>query len=165
MRAIVRLVRSSDFLRQNAILFVGSLLVSALNYAYYPVLGRLLSVEEFGEVQVLVSLFLQLTLFLVVLGQVTVNIVANYKDVRAKHEIIFELEKLALLLSGAVFVIGALFSWQLRNALHFESAWPFIVLLLTLIASVPLAFRSAYLRGQKKFSQVSVANIIGAVGK
>lgn len=162
---MVQLVRSSDFLRQNAILFIGSLLVSVLNYAYYPVLGRLLSVEEFGEVQVLVSLFLQLTLFLVVLGQVTVNIVANYKDQQAKHEIIFELEKLALFVSAAVFVVGALFSWQLRNVLHFESAWPFIVLLLALIASVPLAFRSAYLRGQKKFGEVSVANIIGAVGK
>jgi O-antigen/teichoic acid export membrane protein len=57
LRAFARQLRSSDFLRQNAILFVGSLAVSVLNYAYYPVLGRLLKVEEFGEVQVLISLF------------------------------------------------------------------------------------------------------------
>jgi O-antigen/teichoic acid export membrane protein len=165
MRAFVRHLRSSDFLRQNAILFVGSLAVSVLNYAYYPVLGRLLKVEEFGEVQVLISLFLQLTLFLTVLGQVTVNVIANYKDDRAKREIIFELEKLGLFLSAIVFVIGAIFSWQLRDILHFESAWPFIMLLLTLIATVPLAFRGAYLRGHKRFSDFSVANIIGAIGK
>jgi O-antigen/teichoic acid export membrane protein len=161
----MRQIRSSDFLRQNAILFVGSLVVSALNYAYYPVLGRLLKVEEFGEVQVLISLFLQLTLFLTVLSQVTVNIITNYKDEQTKRDVIFELEKLGLLLSALVFVVGAIFSWQLRAILHFESAWPFIVLLLTLIASVPLAFRGAYLRGYKRFSDFSVAGIIGAVGK
>jgi O-antigen/teichoic acid export membrane protein len=165
LRAFARQLRSSDFLRQNAILFVGSLAVSVLNYAYYPVLGRLLKVEEFGEVQVLISLFLQLSLFLAVLGQVTVNVIANYKDERAKREIIFELEKLGLFLSAIVFVIGAVFSWQLRNILHFESAWPFIMLLLTLIATVPLSFRGAYLRGNKRFSDFSVAGIIGAVGK
>lgn len=158
-------IRESVFLRQNAVLFVGSLAVSILNYLYYPVLGRLLGLEEYGEVQVLISLFLQLTIFLVVLTQVTVNIVANYQDEAQKNKVIFELEKLAFLCSVGILAVGTLFSWQLQHILHFNSPIPFIVLLCALVITVPVTFRSAYLRGRQEFTAVSVANMIGSAGK
>lgn len=128
-------------------------------------LGRLLKIEAYGEVQILISLFLQLTIFLTVLSQVTVNVIANYKDDATKHKVVFELEKFGLFLSFIVFIVGALCSWQLRNILHFDSVWPFIVLLLGLVATVPLTFRIGYLRGKQRFMHVSVAGIIGSLSK
>ena len=80
MRTIVRPLSTSAFLRHNAIFFVGAVAVGALNYLYYPILGRMLNIESFGEVQTLVSLFVQLQIFLTVMSQVTVNVVANYED-------------------------------------------------------------------------------------
>jgi O-antigen/teichoic acid export membrane protein len=165
IQRLIRQVRGSDFLRQNAVLFFGSLLVSVLNYAYYPVLGRLLKIEAYGEVQILISLFLQLTIFLTVLSQVTVNVTANYKDEDTKHKVVFELEKFGLLLSVLVLIVGIFASWQLKQILHFDSVWPFIVLLLGLVATVPLTFRIGYLRGKQRFGPVSVAGVIGAVSK
>jgi len=86
-RSVLTAVRSSSFVRHNAIFFFGSVAVGVLNYVYYPILGRMLSVEAYGEVQALVSLFLQMLVFLVVMSQVTINVVANYTDEDKKRRV------------------------------------------------------------------------------
>ncbi len=155
----------NTFLRHNAIFFLGSLVVSIVNYAYYPVLGRLLNIEQYGEVQVLISFFLQLTLLLAVLSQVTVNVVANHTDKGKQDRLIFELEKLAVMAGAATLVVGVTLSPVIGNALKFESPAPFIILLLAFISTIPFTFRSAFLRGQQQFGQVSLGNVIVALGK
>lgn len=156
---------NSAFIRHNAVLFFGSMLVGLGNYIYYPVLARMMQPAPFGEVQALAALFTQLSLFLIVLGQVTVNIVANYSDEEKKQRVLFELEKFAFILSIALALVLAAFSWKLKAFFQFESVAPFILLLVAVVVSVPLAFRSAYLRAHKKFASVSVAQIIGAFSK
>ena len=158
-------IKKSSFLKQNAIFFIGTLLVSILNYLYYPVLGRLLSLSEYGEVQILVSLFLQLIIFMSVLGQVTVNVVANTTDANQRNKIIFELQKFAFILGFALLIIGSALSWQIQTILQFDSPLPFIVLLIAIIATIPLTFQTSYLRGEKKFGAIVLANIIGASTK
>ncbi len=155
----------SSFLRQNAVLFIGSALVGVCNYLYYPILARLLEPAPYGEVQALAALFTQLSLFLVVLGQVTVNIVTNYTDEEKKQKVLFELEKFAFILSIGLLIVLGLFSWKLKAFFQFESVVPFILLLVAIVASVPVAFRSAYLRAHKRFVSASIAQLIGAVGK
>jgi len=165
LRKFLGIIRTSSFLRHNAVSLFGAVAVGVLNYAYYPILGRLLDVEAYGEVQALVSLFLQMTIFLIVLSQVTVNVVANYEDEIQKSRVVYELEKVALLLSLTLLVVVVAFGWKLRSFFQFSSVWPFVILMVALIASVPLTFRSAFLRGHKKFGAVSIANLIGATGK
>lgn len=162
---IVQNVRSSQFLRHNAVFFAGSLAVGALNYLYYPVLGRLLDPATFGEVQTLVSLFLQLGVFLVVLSIVIVNIVANYTSEEKRNAFVFEFEKLALLGSAFLLAISLVFGKQLQAWLNFESSWPFVVLALAVAASVPFYIRGAYLRGHQRFGLVSGGNILAAGAK
>lgn len=165
MKEKITALRSSTFLRHNLIFFIGSLATGALNYLYYPVLGRLLEPAAFGEVQALVSLFLQLSIFLTVLGLVTVNVVANYESDEQRNQVVFEFEKLALLVSIGVLIIVAIFSQQLKRFLHFDDTWPFIILMVSIVASVPFMFRSSFLRGQKKFGLASLATLLGAAGK
>lgn len=161
---IVRYMRSNQFARHNAVFFAGSVAVGALNYLYYPVLGRLLEPGTFGEVQTLVSLFLQLGVFLVVLSMVIVNIVANYPEVE-RNKFVFEFEKLALLGSIILLGLSLVFSKQLQAWLNFESSWPFMFLGLAVVASVPFYIRGAYLRGYQRFGLVSAGNILTAGGK
>ncbi len=162
---VIRQMRHSQFLRHNIIFFSGSVAVGALNYLYYPVLGRLLSPGSFGEVQTLVSLFLQLSVFLIVLSLVIVNIVANQTDQRMRDAYVYEFEKLALLISGALLVASILFGSALQAFLQFDSRWPFVLLALAIMVTVPFTLRGAYLRGQQKFGLVSIGNIVGAGGK
>jgi O-antigen/teichoic acid export membrane protein len=165
MRNLLHSARQSQFLRDNAVYLFGSIAVGALNYLYYPVLGRMLAPSAFGEVQTLVSLFLQLGIFLSVLGLVTVNIVANYQDDAQRNALVLEFEKLAFIISLSLLALTIIFQSKLRDFLQFESAWPFVILMLSLVATVPFTFRGAFLRGKKRFGVSSIANILGAAGK
>lgn len=165
MHSIIAAIKSNAFLRNNIIFFVGSVGVGSLNYLYYPVLGRLLAPAAFGEVQTLVSLFLQLSAFLAVVGLVVVNVVATHTNLARRHAIILELEKVALIGALAILGLTLLFGEQLRQFLQFDSAWPFVVLAAALVLTVPFTSRTAYLRGMQRFVVTSVANAIGAAGK
>jgi O-antigen/teichoic acid export membrane protein len=162
---IVQKLRSSKFLRYNAIFFFGSVIVGVLNYIYYPILGRLMTPASFGEVQALVSLFIQFTIFLNVLSMITVTIITNYKDSDQAHRVIFELEKLALYLALGILLLSIIGGEFLRTSLHFESSLPFVALALAVVVSIPLTFRSAYARGKKKFGVASASQLIGSAVK
>ncbi len=165
MFAKVKALYQSPFMRQNMVFLVGSLLVGAFNYVYYPILGRMMQPASYGEVQAIVALFLQLLIFLNVLSQVSVNVIANYTDEARKQRIIFELEKLAFTVSLGVLVAGSLLSWYIKDFFHFGTVWPFMLLLVAVVVTVPLSFRSAFLRAHMRFGMASAANIIGAAGK
>jgi O-antigen/teichoic acid export membrane protein len=156
---------SSQFLRHNMVFFFGSLAVGALNYLYYPVVGRLLAPAAFGEVQTLVSIFLQLTIFLTVLSLVIVNIVRNTEDEQQRNALVFEFERFALLASLGLLVVTLLFGPRLQAFLQFESAWPFPLLALCMVLSVPFILRGALLRGKQRFGLVSAGNLVAAGAK
>lgn len=158
-------IKRNEFFKHNAIFFIGSVLVGALNYLYYPVLGRLMSPAHFGEVQTLVSLFLQFTIFLNVLSMVAITILANYKDQKKAQLVIFELEKFAVYIAAALLIISVLAGEFLKQQLQFNSASPFAALALAFLISVPLTFRSAYARSQKRFGVASASQLIGAFVK
>ena len=158
-------VRSSTFLRHNAVFFLGSLVVGVLNYAYYPIIGRMMTPAAFGELQVLVSLFLQFTIFLNVLGMITINIVASHKKSEKAHRIIFEIEKVAAYVALAILAASIAFGEFFRQQLRFDSMLPFVALALALLISIPLTFRSSYIRAEKRFGVASMTQLVGALIK
>jgi O-antigen/teichoic acid export membrane protein len=162
MYSAVKQIRNSTFIRHNAIFFIGSLSVGLLNYLFYPILGRLLNPGSFGEVQTISSLFAQIAIFLSVLGLITVNIVANYEDRHKRNKVILELERLAAVIGIALLLITFTAGPYLQSFFHFSSVWPFQVLALAVLVSVPLTFRGAYLRGIKLFGTVSVIGVIAS---
>lgn len=155
----------SPFLRHNAIFFCSSIAVGALNYVYYPILGRLLTPVAFGEVQALVSFFLQLGIFLTVLGLVTVNVAANYSDEKRRNDVIFELERVALAVSIILLLISIALRTQLQHFFQFNDSLPFVVLVLAVVVSVPFTFRSSYVRGRHGFGVASIANLLASAAK
>jgi O-antigen/teichoic acid export membrane protein len=165
MHRLILQLRKSEFLRHNAIFFAGSVAIGALNYAYYPLLGRLLEPTPFGEVQTLVALFLQLAIFLGVLGNITVNIIANHGDEAIGRRTMLELEKLALIISVIGFLVAVAIAPMLQRFFNFDSYVPFIILALAIVVSVPSTFRSSYLRGKKHFGLTSVAGLVAAAAK
>jgi len=162
MSRIVNAIRGSTFLKHNAIFFFGALATGALNYLFYPIMARLLDTSSFGEVQALFSLFAQINIFLSVLGLITINIVVNNPAGQKRNQLILEIEKLALVLSLVLMVVSFWAGPALRHFFHFASVWPFVALSAAVVATVPLTFRSAYLRGHKTFGLVSVVNIVAA---
>ena len=155
---------TSPFLRHNAVYFAGSMAIGLLNYLYYPVLGRLMPPGGFGEAQVLAVLLAQVTIFLNVFGLMTVNIVTNYRDPARRNQLILELERLALTLAGICLVAAALGGGWLQRFFHFDSAWPFIILMLAVLATVPLTTRSAASTSRSSAMPVARAGHIAESG-
>jgi O-antigen/teichoic acid export membrane protein len=162
MEQLVRKFRTSTFIRHNTVFFIGSLFMGFLNYLYYPVLGRLLAPAPFGEVQVLASLLAQISIFLSVIGMITVNIVANYEANERRNRVIIELERLALVVALGLVVVTTLGGPILQAFFNFASSAPFAILAIAVAVTVPLTFRGAYLRGKQRFGIVAWVGIIAS---
>jgi O-antigen/teichoic acid export membrane protein len=89
VKKIYHHIRGDAFLKNNVIFFVGSLSVAFFNYLYYPVMGRVFSVEEFGEVQTIFSLVFISGVVLTVFRMMVLHIATN-----ETHELKVESEKL-----------------------------------------------------------------------
>jgi O-antigen/teichoic acid export membrane protein len=161
----IRRLKENAFFRHNAVFFLGSVAVGALNYLYYPILGRLLPPAAFGEVQTLVSFFLQLSIFLSVLGLVTVNVSANYDNPQNRNRVVFELERFALVVSLLLLGLSVMFGGQLQQFFRFDDPLPFVVLMLAIVVSVPFTFRGAFVRGRHGFGVASTSNLIASAAK
>ncbi len=165
MRKRLKALAEDKFIKNNSIYFLGSLLVAFFSYLYHPVLGRMMSVSDFGEVQTLLSLVAQTGVFLGIFSVIVVNIVANAEGKEEKLKIISRLYRFALFtsLTFALLLVGAS-SW-LKSFFNFKSFWPFISLAVIIAISVSFTFRRAYLQAVKDFWAVSLVGLIGTVGR
>ena len=162
---VLVLAKTSPFLRHNAIFLTGSLGVAALNYLFYPVLGHLLTPADFGEVQTLTSLFTQAAIFLTILTYVTIHVTVNITDEQERNQTLLGLERVAMLIGYSLLAMALLMVNHLRVFLNFTENWPFVALIVALALSLPLAFRMAFLRGQKQFFRASLTDGVGSAVK
>ncbi|MDD3006551.1 MAG: oligosaccharide flippase family protein [Candidatus Pacebacteria bacterium] len=164
MTSRIKSITQDSFLRHNFILFCGSMIVAVFNYLYHPILGRMMSVEEFGEVQALVSLFLQFGIIGGVFRIMVINITSNSSEEEAK-ESISALYKVALALILLISLIIVAASPLLKQFFNFHSAYPFVILALILLSGIPIIFSEAILQGRHKFKEISISQSIASIGK
>jgi len=153
-------ILQDKFVKDNVVFFVGSMIIAVFNYLYHPIMSHMMSVEEFGEVQTLISLMYITGILMLVVGAVIVNIVANnmYLHTKEYKNIINQLYKLSLYVVG-IFIIGMIgVSSYLAHFLQFDSIVSFLPLWLIIIVGVPSTFFSSYLRGVQRFGVVSIMN-------
>lgn len=162
---IKQLISQDQFIKNNIIFFIGSMVVAVLNYLYHPILSRMMSVEDFGEVQTLISLFLQLSIFLGVFNVITINITANCESKEERDAIVSVLRKIAFFITGGLFLAVLILSTFLQDFFQFSSFYPFISLAFLLLLGVSFTFRKAVLQGASKFKEVSWAGIINSGSK
>ncbi|MCK5510901.1 oligosaccharide flippase family protein [Candidatus Parcubacteria bacterium] len=165
MKIFLKKIASDKFIKNNFIFFTGSMIVAFLNYIYHPALGRIMDVESFGEVQVIISIFLFLAIFGGVFKNIVVNLVANIEDKAEREKLILMLGKFAYYFFIIISFLLIIFSGELKEKLKFDSFWPFIVLASLLFLGNFFNIRQAILQGLNKFSEISIANIIMSAGR
>lgn len=158
-------VKSSDLLRYNLIFFVGTMFISVFNYLYYPVLSRMVTVADFGEIQAVISIFMQLGIVLTAFGYVITNIVSNTQNSKESNRIILHLEQIMFIVSiiALPLLIAGAFLFQEQFKLH--SVFPIFLVGLLIILNIPATSRSYILQGERELKEVSVAGVIYAAGK
>ena len=165
MKNVIAKVHKDPFIRNSLVYFSGLLIVAVVNYLYYPVMSRVLSVEDFGEVQVIATIVLQMTIILNVFGYITINIFANTKNTESARKRIKELEGAALVIVAGLSLVALIFSAYIDAYLKFSSVMVLLALAAMFILNVPFTIKNGWLQANNKFIDMSLAQFISAVFK
>jgi O-antigen/teichoic acid export membrane protein len=160
----IRDVFSDPLMRHNAVFFVGSMAVAVLNYAYHPVISRLLSVEEFGEVTATFSLLSQTGVVVGIFNMVAIHITSNSSRYGAR-KMLEEIYGLVFFFQALLALCLLVASPWLMAEMRFVSIFPFVLVALSMFLSLPYALESSRLQGKKNFARLSVASFITASSK
>ena len=164
MKKRIQTLLKIDLVKNNVIFLIGTLVISFFNYLYYPVLSRLVSVSDFGEIQATISIFMQLGILLTAFGYVVTNITNNKTSDQSKVDIL-HLERFTLLISVLTLFVLISFGNYLQTTFQFSSALPLLLVGLLVILNVPSTSRSYVLQGMRFLKSVSISGIIFSLGK
>ncbi len=165
MKWLINRFDSDVFFRKYLIYFSGSMIVAFLNYIFHPLLGRILSPSDFGDIQALISLIAQSSVILGAFSVIVVNVTANIDNENERNAIISELQKISFYLIGFIFIILLLSISFIKNYFNFETFYPLFGLALILPISAMASFRSSFLQGKGDFYGLSIAQIISSSGR
>jgi O-antigen/teichoic acid export membrane protein len=162
---MIRRILNDRFYRDSAVVFVASVGASFLNFLLHPVLARLLSVDEYGEIQALLALPGGIAIFLGVFGMAAMNITANadghdHQDVAERRRLITMLRNAVLMLAAVAAAIVVAMSAWMRDFFQFESVAPIMLTGLGIPLMIPLMFRQAFLRGSKRFVEAGASMVV-----
>lgn len=161
---MVKRILQDKFLKNNLIFFIGTVTVAFLNYLYHPILGRLMKVEDFGEIQAFLSFILVFGVFTGFFRNVITTVVSNLKDEKDR-ELIVMLEKASLLLAAFISLILILFGGFLTSFFNFSSYYFFIAFAIIIMLGVVNSNNQAIIQGFHNFKVLSIAGIISSLSK
>ncbi|OQB07190.1 MAG: Polysaccharide biosynthesis protein [Parcubacteria group bacterium ADurb.Bin216] len=161
---MVKRILKDDFLRNNIVYFIGTVSVAFLNYLYHPVLGRMLKVEEFGEVQAFLAFFLIIGVFTGFFRNVIITAVANIKKEEDK-EIISMLKKASLLLAFFVAIFLLAGGHILADFFNFSSYNYFIAFAILVVLGAVGSNSQAIIQGMHDFKYLSLVGIVNSLLK
>lgn len=165
LRARVKTLTEDRFIRHNFVFFFGYMTVAVFNYLYHPILSRLMSVEEFGEAQALVSIIVQAGVFAGIFGTIIVNIVSNHRDDAEKMKSVRTLYTIAFALNASIAALLIVLGPLIKNALELGSMLPLFLGAAIIVLNVPFLFHKSFLQGVHEFKAVSISGILGSAAR
>lgn len=163
MKVISRQTFIRKLLAGSLMFYAISGLTSVINYLFYPVISRLVSTSEYGEIQFLVSMFTQLAV-----GFVVLNILAIIVSIRAngpedQRRDIATLNFISSLIITGVVVVGSVLLYLSRESVAISNFWSITALGTALLINVPFTVRIGQLQGNDQFLSSGVLSIIASV--
>jgi len=163
MGKVKQIIKSSLF-KGSVIVLAANIVANFFNYLYHFISGRLLSVSDYGLLQSLIALNYFLGVLIGAFSFVVINIVGQVKDSGVFWRVKL-LEKKSIILSLFCWLAFLLLFPLLKSFLHFESFLVYFVFTLPVLLSfLPTLYQSA-LRGQLKFTEFAVINILSTFAK
>jgi O-antigen/teichoic acid export membrane protein len=150
MKKLFEYLFKDDFIKKSLFFFIATGSISFINYVYHPILGNLLPVAMFGEIETLFSLYNVFGIFLFAFTSVVIHVTANTPDESERNEFLATIGKTGISFSFIISFLGATLSPILKNIFHFSSATPFIVFASLLPFATYVFFGTAFFQGQKK---------------
>ena len=163
-----KLISSNPLLKGSAIVMVGSLAGSALNYLFHFLVGRFLSPAEYGTLMSLFSILYIVGIPGGILGTTATKFASAYKakaDFKAVTAALVWVEKTVTVLGLALFGLAFIFQNQLAAFLKItDPRLPtlfFVFIALSFLGSAP----SGFLCGLSRFKAFSLMSFVGPLFK
>jgi O-antigen/teichoic acid export membrane protein len=152
---------NKEFRRGGFILLVMMVLANALNYLFQVLMGRMLTVEEFGTMNALFSWVAIVTMPVGVVTTTTARYIATYKATGESFKIAKLLRRLfGYLALGAVVVLvfGAILSPTLSKYSNINNTLLIVLLSVTLSTGMFLPLLTGAVQGTKQFLKLGLLN-------
>lgn len=138
------------FMAGSLIFYILSGLTSLVNYLFYPVIARFVTVSEYGEVQFLVAMFAQLSVGFVVLNILAIIVSAKLKN-NDQQLAISALSSITTAIAILIATIGSIALISMRSMFGLHNIAPIILLGVALVVNVPFTIVIGQLQGNGKF--------------
>ena len=166
---MLRLIKRNKYLSKvlsgSLMFYAFSGVAALLNYAFYPILGRIISVGEYGEVQFLISTFTQLSVGFVVLNILAIIISVKAHSDTEQAESIKTLNQVAIVIMLPVIIIATAILFFIRDTVNITEPLAIIGLGFSILINIPYTTSIGKLQGNGQFLASGVINTIGALGK
>lgn len=163
-----RFQNSSALAKNSAVLFLGTMGANVLNYVFHLVIGRIVSVEIYGETESLISLVNIISVPALTLAMVATKYASSCKaegDKKGSLEIWKYLNKKIIKYGLPLFLITVIATPYAGKFLNIQNNFALIIIWLLMLLSFFAAVNSGMLQGWQKFKYISLVGVWGAVVK
>ena len=165
---MIQKIRNNAFARNSLILFTGSMVGNVLSYIFHLVVGRMVSVEMYGEIESLISLSVIISVPALALTMVVVKYSAGTKaddNIQGSKTIWKVMTSKVFRIGLLLFLFSVLFTPWISSFLKIDSYLPVFLVLLALFISLMASINNGILVGWQKFFQSSFSGVISVLVK
>ncbi len=168
MKEALSYLKNSTFVKNSLVLFLGTASVNILNYLFHLMVGRMVSVEVYGEAESLISLINIISVPAATLTLVATNYAAKCKaagNSEGVREILRYFNGKVLIYGLPLLFAGIVFTPYLKYFFNLSSGFPLIEVWILIFLSLLGAVNSGILSGWQKFKDVGLVGVYGAIVK
>jgi len=154
--------------RASSWLFVGGVAGGILGYLFQIIMGRMLSVSEYGIFSALMAMIVVIGAPMTTLSMIISRRVSTYRSEQDNGKLgyLFYWINRKLLLIAVVLIVLVVFNIKpLQNFLLIEKSAHLYLLLIILLIAFPQAVNNAYLQGLQYFKWLSVSGVLATLLK
>ena len=168
MRHQVKQLFLGKLARASSWLFVGGVAGGILGYLFQIIMGRMLSVAEYGIFSALMAMIVVIGAPMTTLSMIISRRVSTYRSEQDNGKLgyLFYWINRKLLLIAVVLIVLVVFNIKpLQNFLLIEKSAHLYLLLIILLIAFPQAVNNAYLQGLQYFKWLSVSGVLATLLK
>ena len=168
MRRQVKQLFLGKLARASSWLFVGGVAGGILGYLFQIIMGRMLSVSEYGIFSALMAMIVVIGAPMTTLSMIISRRVSTYRSEQDNGKLgyLFYWINRKLLLIAVVLIVLVVFNIKpLQNFLLIEKSAHLYLLLIILLIAFPQAVNNAYLQGLQYFKWLSVVGVLATLLK
>lgn len=151
--------------RNSAVMFIGNMTGSFMNYIYNLFMGRMLGPEKYGVLAALMSLLYIVNIPSSAITTTIVKYTSNYKGENKIGKVRFIFEKLSnafLLVGIVIFAFFLLFRFPVAQFLKIKEPILIVLMATLFIASLPMTINTGIISGLQKFNFIAGNSIFAA---